>query len=280
MKNLESEISNRVGAIINTLARNFRGLIWVVLALYLAGCTSLPRPVKPAKCPSSPFPMTASREVRLSEKFKSQTKFFIVGNISSIKKAVSEGADVNVHRKGQSPLGWAVSGISSRISRGDDPLEYIKFLVEHGADVNARTSMEGRNSFNATAADYAIHISNPEMTKTTKLSHEQLYKQYTRIMDFLIAEGANPNDTDKYCNTALYWGALYGLDLKYVQYLLDKGVDPMVGGSLNVAPIFWIQSAQPVDKSMPEEEQNAIRAKMKNLLREHMDRSPLATRRS
>ncbi|MDB6032682.1 MAG: hypothetical protein JWM16_3020 [Verrucomicrobiales bacterium] len=86
-------------------------------------------------------------------------------------------------------------------------LEMTKLLVEHGADVNARTTTE----IGSTVLCFAIEGRN------------------LQVLDYLIERGANVDGTSKNGQTPLHYAAAHGLN-DFVGSLLRHGADPDLFG--------------------------------------------------
>lgn len=139
-----------------------------------------------------------------------------------IKKYLQKGADVNIkNNKGATALIWASENSfwatkkpnpEGLLISKDGYLEVIKFLIQSGADLNAK------NNKGATALDYASW-------------------HYLDAVELLLQAGADPNSKDNVGNTALFT-AVYKGHADIVKLLLQAGADVNVENNLGVTPLI------------------------------------------
>ncbi|KAJ3114374.1 hypothetical protein HDU96_002179 [Phlyctochytrium bullatum] len=132
------------------------------------------------------------------------------GSLESVKVLHKLGAPVNDDEL-QSPLHCAIAGFF-----GDIKVEIVKFLLEHGADTEAR--LEGCTALIAEAK---------KGLGSTALFPAEFYERdrgHIQTLELLIASGANIEARDERGRTALYHAAMNGRS-KCVQLLIDAGAD-------------------------------------------------------
>jgi len=120
------------------------------------------------------------------------------GDLNKVKAEIDSGKDVNSKDiAGQTALIYASE---------NGRLEVVKYLVENGADVNAKSGRHGRGTalIYASAANRII------------------------VMEYLLEHGADINATSPGFNeTALIWAAAQG-HVKAVNLLLNKKADTKI----------------------------------------------------
>jgi ankyrin repeat protein len=131
------------------------------------------------------------------------------GRVEITRCLVEHGADLKTRRNGTTTLHKAVG-----VSKKEESVKIIKYLVEHGVDVNA-TDVSG-----ATALHEAVREG----------LYEGLYEGgYEKlgnlgIVKCLVEHGANMNATDANGLTIMDYAITYHRE-KIAQYLVDHGAD-------------------------------------------------------
>ena len=152
------------------------------------------------------------------------------GDNNEVRRLVAAGANVNaVENKDKydntMPLHVAVDG---------DNLECVRFLIEHGADVNAKNSkVDGwrplRNAVFRSVAMMRLLLDNGADVDKSKALNSAVYNGETEIAEMLLSEyGANPNVID--ISGAALSEALsrHPDNHALIKMLLDYGADPNV----------------------------------------------------
>lgn len=114
------------------------------------------------------------------------------GEYSKVVSMIKKGTNINAKNRAR----WNALAYACKYGHGN----IVKYLVEHGADVNQTVNV----------GSTPLQVS--------------LNKNYYNIADYLIRNGADVNIPDITGMTALAWAAKSG-DLKTVKYLVDKGAD-------------------------------------------------------
>jgi serine/threonine-protein phosphatase 6 regulatory ankyrin repeat subunit A/serine/threonine-protein phosphatase 6 regulatory ankyrin repeat subunit B len=133
------------------------------------------------------------------------------GSLENVKYLVEHGADINAKdEKNKTALHYATESRDSEmvsdsiyflsVTKQLPSLELVKYLVEHGADVNAKDEK------NMTALHYAAIL------------------YLSEIFMYLVEHGADINEKDENNRTALHYAAERGL-LEIVKYLVKHGAD-------------------------------------------------------
>ena len=148
-----------------------------------------------------------TQEVQIDRKVKRE--FFLSlrsGDFSKAKELIASGkVPVDFRNKfKQTPLYYAADN--------DDP-SFAKFLVEHGANVNAR-----------------------DLFGITPL-HEAVIRGSYRVAKFLIEKGADVNAKDNYGNTPLHYCATTFGTAPVAKVLLQNGGDPNVKNNRGKTPL-------------------------------------------
>ena len=128
------------------------------------------------------------------------------GDLLAIERFVAQDAKaVNAVDNGTMPLHHAA---------WSNQLEATKFLVEHGADINARQG-DGATPLLQAAS-----------------------RQNNAVAKYLLEHGANPNIAGNVGTTPLHNSALHG-DIDLVRLLLDYGADPNPHQTDGGTPLLW-----------------------------------------
>ena len=137
------------------------------------------------------------------------------GNLRGVQLLIARGADVNAKesKRGQTALMWALS---------ENHVDVAKELVEHGADVQARTKagftvlMFAAQQGNVeagrmlVAAGAKVNDSNPHDGTPLVVAAASGHQEFAA---FLLDKDALPNATDGYGITALHYAVQRGLSL-------------------------------------------------------------------
>ncbi len=124
------------------------------------------------------------------------------GDADYLKELIGQGAN---------PNSCDFSGMSAlAIACQDGRLKVVRYLLDHGADVNAHSKGKG--------------------TDRTALIAAASMDGNDEIMHLLVERGAALNTPGEEGWTALVWAARDG-NMGYVKYLLSKGANPNVKGS-------------------------------------------------
>ena len=160
---------------------------------------------------------------------------------------MEEGADVNLpfdeeegERKGESLLHAASSAFPDRYS---DNLKVVRFLVDNGADINARNAhgwpavaeaiWAGKMDLVRFFQDQGVDIQMtfpgpwPNDTDNFTLLHIAAMKSRTEPVAWLLDQGVEVNAQTDNGDTALMFAANSG-NYKVVRLLVDAGADPSI----------------------------------------------------
>lgn len=122
--------------------------------------------------------------------------------VDYVKELINEGANPNTCDN----TGMSALAIASQ----DGHLDVVRYLLDHGADVNAH--------------------SKGKVTDRTALMAAASNDGHPEIVRLLVERGANVNTRGELGWTALIWAAREG-DIESVKFLLSKGADPNVKAS-------------------------------------------------
>ncbi|MBQ6972528.1 MAG: ankyrin repeat domain-containing protein [Synergistaceae bacterium] len=136
------------------------------------------------------------------------------GNIPFLDIILANGADVNrkcMFESAQTPL-------MAAMFTGDKPIdaEMVKFLAEHGADLNEIFTLSPEVSTNA--LNISITADRPDIT------------------EILLSHGANPDYTDHTGRTALVYAVVTNEEI--VRILLKHGADPNIPDKNKRTPLM------------------------------------------
>lgn len=124
----------------------------------------------------------------------------IARDLHGVQQALAQGASIETrNHQGRTPLILAAQA---------GALEIARFLVERGAEVNARSSSET----GSTVLSFALEGKSPQLAA------------------FLIDHGADVNGKAKNGQTPLHYAAAYGLN-DFLELLLYRGADPNLPSS-------------------------------------------------
>ena len=132
----------------------------------------------------------------------------LAGDLQTIKKLVTAGADVNQRSNnryyylGEKPLREWVYPLYVAVSYND--LDKVRYLIEQGASVSA-VSMQSSTGF-----ETALHIS--------------IRRENLEITTLLLEAGANPNDLNHLKQTPLFTSATNG-EIEITKLLLKYGAN-------------------------------------------------------
>lgn len=132
-------------------------------------------------------------------------------DLESVKEYLKNGADANARDdKTNSALSCAIAFKPN--------FKIIKLLVEHGADVNAKTRLVGNDE----VFEYPI------VQMAREFAYKNSKEEDEKIMKYLIANGANVNLCDSGGTTALQWICTLDKDknpLEMAKYLIEQGAN-------------------------------------------------------
>ncbi len=158
-------------------------------------------------------------------------------DLARLKALVSTRADANVKDEGgETPLTYAASAGS---------LEAMKYLLDTGADVNARNTF-GTTALIGSATDLAkarllvergADVNLAPQTGRSALFVAAMSTPSADIVRFLASRGANMKARDAFQNTMLSAAAI-GDDVETVRIALEAGVDPNAAGVTGLAPLI------------------------------------------
>jgi hypothetical protein len=130
------------------------------------------------------------------------------GDLDYVKDLLSQGA------KPDSSDSQGMSALA--IASQEGHIEVVKFLLYHGADVNAHGKGKG--------------------VDRTALMAAASYGRHVEIVRLLVERGAEVNARGELGWTALIWAARGG-EIESVKYLLDKGADPHINALDGKTPV-------------------------------------------
>ncbi|MDH4227644.1 MAG: ankyrin repeat domain-containing protein [Deltaproteobacteria bacterium] len=145
------------------------------------------------------------------------------GNTSMIYALAALGADVNAKDKnGYTPLHHAMN-------RGDD--EVVKFLIEKGADVNAKASSDGKTPLLIEGSHETVKLllaSGADIKAIDKDGNTAMHTAgayYKDVAEAIIAKGGDVNAKNIYGFTPLHVAARADDGGGVVEVLLSKGAE-------------------------------------------------------
>ena len=121
-------------------------------------------------------------------------------------------------------------------------LAIVQYLVENGADVNAKMDSGTTALHSATYFEHVFDAKGGERLYNAGL-HETRNSGRLAIIKYLVGQGADAGATDNGGATALHWAAsvLYGVwdHLAVVQYLVENGADVMARDNSGKTAFEW-----------------------------------------
>jgi ankyrin repeat protein len=159
------------------------------------------------------------------------------GSAAAVKQLLGAGAEVNAaeSEKGQTALMWAVA---------ERHPEVVKLLVDHGADVRARSKLiplpetfqiESANIFGSSYAP-TVHFPKTAGGFTPLLFAAQQGDIESARM--LLAAGADVNEVNEEDGSALVVASASGHE-ELALYLLEQGADPMATDAYGITPLHY-----------------------------------------
>ena len=176
-----------------------------------------------------------SREKQIQEEsnnllFKAVREAVKEKDISNIKKALDNGADVNAKNQyGETPL---ISGIPSGYgSMHEIDKEVVILLLKRGAYINAK------NKYGDTALHKASHLVKIEScNKSNEMTTEEIKESRLGMITLLLDNNANIDAQDKEGNTPIYLATYSGAD-DVVNLLITRGANIDKKNIYNKKPI-------------------------------------------
>lgn len=173
------------------------------------------------------------------------------GNISEVLRYLKEGVDVDVKdREGRTPL----------MIVGGHHLDVAKILIENGADVNARATMDGGAPLIYAAMNGDLDLVNFLLGNHADVNAKQrdsmtplmnaAMQGYLDVAKVLIDNGAEVNPTNRHGRTPLMYAALRGR-LEMVRFLLRKGADVNARDIEIGTPLTWAARGGSVEVISP-----------------------------
>ncbi len=192
-------------------------------------------------------PAFASQNVEISKKVKRE--FFLSlrsGDFKKTEELIKSGkVPVDFRNKfNQTPLYYAADA--------DDP-QFAKFLIDHGADINAKDFF-GITPLHEAVIRGSYKVAKLLIEKGAKVNAKDNYG-YTplhlaaiynrpKIAKLLIEKGAKVNAKDNYGNTPLhYCGTTFGT-APVAKVLLENGADPKIKNNRGKTPLDLANEAK------------------------------------
>ena len=160
------------------------------------------------------------------------------GNLEIVKLLVEKGVDINVENsRGTSPLDIAIINNYQDIIKyllGQENLIYkhsylinasaignlslVKYFIENGADVNAKSNKRPNET--------PLHVA--------------AFNGHLEVIKYLIEHGADVNIKDYYGKTPLFW-AVYEGQLNVVKYFIEElGLDITIKDARGITPMHYV----------------------------------------
>lgn len=181
-----------------------------------------------------------SQEIKIDKKVKME--FFLslrTGHFKKAEELISSGkVPVDFRNKfNQTPLYYAVDS---------NNVEFAKFLINHGAKVNAKdyfgfTPLHEaivRGSYNVAKLliEKGANVNAKDQYGYTPLHLVCIYNR-PKLAQLLIKKGANVNAKDNYGNTPLHYCATTVGSYQAAKVLLDNGADPRIKNKRGKTPL-------------------------------------------
>ena len=155
------------------------------------------------------------------------------GSVDDIRYFIDQGVDVNeksnedfenqVYTNDSRKIILDINGTPLHYAAHHNPdIEVVKYLIEKGADANAKTDV------GVTPPDLAAGH-NPNM----------------EILKYLVENGADANLKDGRDWTPLHYAALHNSNVEVLEYLIEKGVDVNTRYGRNWTPLLYAAGDNP-----------------------------------
>jgi ankyrin repeat protein len=185
-------------------------------------------PSFPTKVDVANYLIDKGANVNAKNNFGATALYFSVGDFDLTKRLINKGAEVNLHvftPDGLTPLHYA-TWIGN--------LKVIKFLIEHGADVNAvctdGTVLQNaiKRKSESTKEIMKLLLENGAKFKEFSYGNTELHMAalygFPDIAHLLIEHGADVNAVNEYGHTPLYYATRHGYR-KTADALIAAGAD-------------------------------------------------------
>ena len=154
------------------------------------------------------------------------------GNLAVVKLFVQSGMSI------QTTGGYSRTVLDYAAWEGH--LAIVQYLVENGADVNAKMDSGTTALHSATYFEHVFDAKGGERVYNAGL-HETRNSGRLAVVQYLVGQGADAGATDNGGATALHWAAQYG-HLAVVQYLVGQGVDVGATDNGGATALHWAAS--------------------------------------
>lgn len=164
-----------------------------------------------------------------------------LGDASQVRRLLAEGAEINaadgdgmtaLHASLRYRFDDATTFRPSSMA-GAKYLDVVKFLTDHGADVNAASYSEGLSPLHVAASNGFRDAAELLITRGAKVDARSrtgstpllLASRYLDVSKLLILKGADLTAKDNYGWTVLHNAAVFRGNAEYIRFMLSKGAD-------------------------------------------------------
>lgn len=181
----------------------------------------------------------------------------LVGDLEALKKYVNEGGDVNARRSEGQAQYYSLADTLLHVATWRDSVEAVEFLLEQGADIEARDGQEAtplhdtawrRPKTTQLLIQKGADVQVKDCVRNTPL-HNAVAAESEEIIQLLLDSDANINALAYGGNTPLHQ-AVACKSVKSVKTLLNNGADTNIKTNFDLTPLDEAKQLKGEEKTL------------------------------